>query len=85
MSFDLVDNTPTTAEITREANNQYAHACELPYEPLAIVVDRYVSILKSNEFQAALNEATEYKRGEIANFRNMLGRTSAIRSLTKFK
>ena len=84
MSFDLVDNTPTTAEITREASNQYAHACELPYEPLAIVVDRYVSILKSDEFQAALTEATEFKRGEIASFRKMLGRSSALKSLTKF-
>jgi len=84
MSFDLVDNTPTTAEITREASNQYAHACELPYEPLANVVDRYVSILKSDEFQAALKEATEFKRGEIANFRKMLGRSGSLRSLNKF-
>ena len=84
MSFDLVDNTPTTAEITAEATNQYNRACELPYESTARVVDRYVSILKSDEFQAALEEATSYKREEIAKFRRMLGRSSAVKSLGKF-
>jgi hypothetical protein len=84
MSFDLVDNSPLVHEITQEATNQYAHACELPYAPLGAVVDRYVSILNSDEFRAALDEATQYKRGEIMNFRKMLGRTSAVRALSKF-
>ena len=84
MAFDLVDNTPTTDEISTEASNQYKHACELPYEPPASVVERFISILKSEDFQQALVEATEYKRGEIANFRQMLGRSSAVRSLNKF-
>ena len=75
------------AQVTRqstEASNQYKHACELPYEPPASVVERFISILKSEDFQQALVEATEYKRGEIANFRQMLGRSSAVRSLNKF-
>ena len=84
MSFDLVDSAPQVAEITKQATDQYAHACELPYAPLASVVDRYVSILKSDQFQAALKEATQFKREEIANFRKMLGRSSSIRSLNKF-
>ncbi len=84
MSFDLVDSAPRVADITNEATNQYAKACELPYEPLSNVVDRYVSILKSDEFQAALKEATQYKRGEIADFRQLLGRSGAVRSLNKF-
>jgi len=84
MSFDLVDNTPTTAEITRQATNLYNHACELPYESTARVVDRYVSILQSDEFQAALEQATTYKRDEIAQFRQMLGRSATVRSLNKF-
>lgn len=84
MAFDLVDNTPTTSEIAGEASNQYSHACELPYMPTAAVVDRYVSILTSDEFQQALTEATEYKRGEIKKFRESLGRSSAVRSLGKF-
>lgn len=84
MSFDLVDSSPRISEVNREATNQYAHACELPYEPLSKVVKRYVSILESDDFQAALKEATEFKRAEIANFREMLGRSSAVKSLNKF-
>jgi hypothetical protein len=84
MSFDLVDSSPQVHEITQQATNQYAHACELPYEPLSKVVDRYVDILRSDDFQQALKEATEYKRREILNFRQMLGRTSGVRSLNKF-
>ena len=84
MSFDLVDSSPQVLDITNEATKHYAHACELPYAPLADVVERYVSILKSDQFQAALVEATEYKRGEIANFRKMLGRIGSVKSLNKF-
>jgi ribosomal protein L16 Arg81 hydroxylase len=84
MSFDLVDNTPTAGEIAAEATNQYKHACEAPDAPPARVVDRYVSILNSQEFQQALVEATEFKRQEISRFREMLGRASAVRSLGKF-
>jgi JmjC domain len=84
MSFDLVDSSPRVSDITTEATNQYAHACELPYAPLADVVGRYVSILQSDQFQAALVEATEFKRGEIANFRKMLGRIGSVKSLNKF-
>jgi len=84
MACDLVDNTPTVPEITKQASNQYAHACELPYADPANVVDRYVGILKSDQFQAALVEATQFKRQEIANFREMIGRSSSLRSLNKF-
>jgi hypothetical protein len=84
MSFDLVDSSPMVHDITAEATNQYAHACEPPYAPLSNVVERYVSILKSDQFQAALAEATEFKRGEIMNFRKLVGRTSTVKSLNKF-
>lgn len=84
MSFDLVDNSPQVHDITAQATRQYAHACELPYAPLSDVVERYVSILKSDPFQAALAEATEYKRGEIMNFRKLVGRTSVVKSFNKF-
>jgi len=84
MSFDLVDSSPRINEITTEASNQYSHACELPYEPPIKVVDKYISVLKSDEFQAALTEAEQIKRSEIAKFREMLGRSSALRSLNKF-
>ena len=84
MSFDLVDNTPTAAEIASQASKQYSYACELPYESTSAVVDRYVSILKSDEFQQAMKAGTEIKREEIARFRQTLGRSSALRSLNKF-
>jgi hypothetical protein len=84
MSFDLVDSSPMVHDITAEATNQYAHACEPPYAPLSNVVDRYVSILKSDHFQAALAEATEFKRSEIMNFRKLVGRTSTVKSFNKF-
>lgn len=84
MSFDLCDSTPNTTDIAREASNQYSHACELPYKPTADVVERYVSILQSAEFQSALEQATRIKRDDIAQFRQMLGRTSTLRSLNKF-
>jgi hypothetical protein len=84
MSCDLVDSAPQLLEITKQATSQYHYACELPYAPLSNVVERYVSILESEQFQAALIEATEFKRSEIINFRKMLGRISAVKSLNKF-
>ncbi len=84
MSFDLVDNSPTAGEIAGEANKQYNRACELPYSPPNRVVERYVGILESAEFQAALDEAVTYKRNDIAQFREMIGRASAVKSLGKF-
>lgn len=84
MSFDLVDSAPQVSEITKQATNQYSYACELPYSPLANVVDRYVGILKSDQFQQALQQATQFRREEILNFRKMIGRSSSVRSLNKF-
>jgi len=84
MSFDLCDATPNPSDISKEATRQYGYACELPYEPISNIVDRYVSILKSDEFKSALDEATLIKRKDLANFRQMISRSSAIRSLNKF-
>ncbi len=84
MAFDLVDTTPNTSQIAGEATKQYNHACELPYETAENVVTRYVSILQSPEFQQALHEATAIKRQDIAQFREMIGRSAAVRGLNKF-
>ena len=84
MSFDLVDNSPTAGEIAGEASKQYNRACELPYSPPARVVERYVGILESAEFRAALDEAVGHKRKEIESFRQMIGRASAVKSLSRF-
>ena len=84
MSIDLCDSTPTTSDITREATNLYRQASELPYESAGNVVERYVSILKSDDFQSSLEEATRFKREEISKFRQGIGRTSIVKSLNKF-
>jgi ribosomal protein L16 Arg81 hydroxylase len=84
MACDLVDNTPSMTDINAQATNQYAHACEPPYAEPASVIDRYIGILKSDQFQAALKEGTQFKRKEIANFRQMIGRSSSLRNLNKF-
>jgi len=84
MSFDLVDNTPTTSDMTKQATNVYNYACELPYADASKVIEQYISILQDEEFKEAVDEATRYKRDDIANFRKMLGRSSAVRSLSKF-
>jgi len=83
MAFDLVDQTPSTADITAQAATLYNSACEQPYATPSSVIDRYVSILKSNDFQQALAEATEIKRADISRFRELLGRSSAVKSLNK--
>ena len=83
MSFDLVDQTPSAADIAAQANNLYNHACALPHVPPSSVIEQYVSIIKSSEFQQALAEVTEIKRADIGRFREMLGRSSAVKSLRK--
>jgi len=55
----------------------------MPHVPPSGVIEQYVSIMKSDEFQQALAEATEIKRADIARFREMLGRSSAVKSLKK--
>ena len=85
MAFDLVDQTPPIASITAQAATLYNHACELPHSPPSSVIDRFVSILQEDDFRQALAEATEIKRADIAGFREMLGRSSAVRSLVRLK
>ena len=84
MSFDLTDNSPTTAEIAAQASKQYNHACELPYEPSPKVIDRYISILDSEEFKSAISGACEIKKQQILDFRESMDRAHGVRSLSKF-
>ncbi len=83
MAFDLCDTTPGPTEITGAATQEYRHACEPPYAPTGSVVERYVSILQSEEFQAALTEATELKRNDNRQFRELIGRASSLRGFGK--
>ncbi|MCZ6579580.1 MAG: hypothetical protein O6932_11120 [Gammaproteobacteria bacterium] len=84
MSFDLLDRTPNVEQITNEANNQYYHACELPYAPGSKVIDKYIELLKSPAFQDALETEAGVLRKEIRQFREHAARASNVRSLSKF-
>ena len=82
--FDLLDRTPNIEEITKKANNRYLHACELPYEPGAKVVDKYMEVLKSAEFRSELTKETLQKRMDIIGFRQRSVRASAVNELNKY-
>jgi hypothetical protein len=84
MSCDLLDRTPNVEQITSEANSQYFHACELPYAPGSKVIDKYIELLKSPAFQAALETEVGVVRDEIRMFREHAARVSSVRSLSKF-
>jgi hypothetical protein len=84
MSFDLLDRTPNVERITSEANKQYFHACEQPYEPGSRVIDKYIELLKSPAFQADLESETKIVREENRRFRERVARTSNIRGFSKF-
>lgn len=84
LSFDLCDRTPNVEQITHEANARYNHACEDPYAPASKVVDKYVALLKTAEFQRDLASATQQIKNNAAVFRQRIGRSAAVRTLSKY-
>lgn len=84
LSFDLCDRTPNVEQITHEANTRYNHACADPYVPATNVVDKYVAVLKSPEFQKDLDAATRQIKSNAAIFRRRIGRSAGIRALSKY-
>lgn len=84
LSFDLCDRTPNIEQITHEANARYNRACADAYAPAARVVDKYVAMLKTSDFQRDLEAATEQMRHNAATFRERIGRSSAVRALSKY-
>jgi len=85
IAFDLLDRTPNPDQITSEANTRYYHACEQAYEPASKVIDKYVELLKSPEFQVAVEKQTKAIREKNAKFREQVERASGVRFLSKFK
>jgi len=85
IAFDLLDRTPNVDQITKEANPRYYHACEQPYEPASKVIEKYVELLKSPEFQVAVEKQTKEIREKNARFREQVERASGLRFLSKFK
>lgn len=84
LSFDLCDRTPNIEQISHEASVRYNHACVDPYVPAAHVVDAYVALLKSSEFQRDLEAATRQIKSNAAAFRQRIGRSSGVRALAKY-
>ncbi len=85
IAFDLLDRTPNVDQITKEANPKYYHACEQPYESASKVIDKYIELLKSPEFQVAVEKQTKEIREKNAKFREQVERAAGVRFLSKFK
>jgi ribosomal protein L16 Arg81 hydroxylase len=85
IAFDLLDRTPNVDQITKEANQKYYYACAQPYVPAGKVVDEYIDLLKSPEFQVSLEKQTRQIRENAARFREQVDSASGVRFLSKFK
>ncbi|MBI3563332.1 MAG: hypothetical protein HY080_16635 [Gammaproteobacteria bacterium] len=84
LSFDLCDRTPNIEQMTHEANSRYNHACELPYLPASKVMDKYVALINSPEFQRDMIAATQQTKTNATVFRQRIGRSAAVQALTAF-
>ncbi|KPK55904.1 MAG: hypothetical protein AMS22_02940 [Thiotrichales bacterium SG8_50] len=84
LAFDLIDSTPNPKQITDEANRIYEYASEDPYVPAAKVMDKYIELLKSPEFQNSLKVGTQNVKEGAKNFRRSIGRASQVTALSKY-
>jgi hypothetical protein len=84
LAFDLIDSTPNPKQITDEANRIYEYASEDPYVPAAKVMDKYIELLKSPEFQNSLTVGTQSMKEGAKNFRRSIGRASKVTALSKY-
>jgi len=84
VSFDLRDQTPSVVEITEEANRRYAESSAEQYAPGSAVIDRYVDLLKSGQFQRDVAQATGKVRSDALEFRRRIGRSTGISALSRF-
>ena len=85
IAFDLIDRTPNVEQISKEANQKYFYACEQPYAPPGDVIDKYVELLKSPEFQISIEKQTRQVRENAVKFREQVDRAHGVRFLSKFK
>lgn len=84
VSFDLRDQTPSVAEISQEANTRFANAAAEQYAPASTVIEKYVDLLRSDQFLRDVAAATTKVRNDALAFRRRIGRTSAVSALSKF-
>lgn len=84
LAFDLCDRIPNIEQITHEANARYNQSCEDTYQPASKMVDRYMNILQSAEFQRSLVLATQQIKNNATLFRQRIGRSTGITALDRF-
>ena len=84
MSFDLIDKTPSVEQITQEANKLYDYSCEDPYAPASKVMERYIKLLESEDFQGMLAAATQNLKNDAKQFRQRVGRSASVEALSKY-
>ena len=84
LAFDLIDSTPDAGQITQEACKIYDYACEEPHAPAEQVMQRYIGILQSDDFQESLKNATLSMKNDAKQFRECIGNSSGVRALSKY-
>jgi ribosomal protein L16 Arg81 hydroxylase len=85
VSIDLCDRTPNIEQITYEANARYNQEAEQPYQDTSSVTEKYVALLRSEQFQKDLAAATSHVRKEAITFRQRIGRASGVRALDRLR
>jgi len=84
LSFDLCDRTPNVEQMTHEANNHYNFSCEEPYASSTQVMQRYLKILKNPNFLKEFENQTKLHKKEAMSFRERIGNTAIVKSLSKY-
>jgi len=84
MSFDLIDKTPSVEQITQEANKLYDYACEDPYAAPSKVMQKYIKLLESQDFQGMVSTATQSLKEDAKQFRYRVGRSASVDALSKY-
>ena len=84
LSFDITDRTTNIDQITREANIRFNHGCEDSFAPASKVMESYINLLTSEQFQVDVAEANKAMKKEAGHFRKSVGRTSIVQALSRF-
>ncbi len=84
LSFDITDRTTNIDQITQEANIRFNHGCEDSFAPASKVMQSYIQLLTSENFQADVVSANKAMKREASLFRERIGKTSIVRSLSRF-
>ncbi len=84
LSFDITDRTTNIDQITQEANLRFNHACEDSFAPVSRVMESYINLLTSEQFQVDVAAANKSMKQEASLFRERVGKTSIVQALSRF-